>query len=334
MALPKTVAFPILLLGIAAVGSLLLFLHWHSLSPNVFQGPEPLLDSGGREFFRMKENERRVWERFPHLSCTHPATATQPFAFIGGTNFCNVQHRTGDFHPDNTAMTISDPATNRTMQLHIPIPLTELEELRSFARQSTVGRGDVDELNLLVRRCVEISASQIASPSWTITHGEWRILQQILANIMKQQSMLESATGGEDYHELRLHKMLLYQPGDFFLSHTDSYKEEGMFATVIVQLPVDSSATGPLFEGGTLRISRTTLSPKETTSGLIVNWHPSETASWKINRKCSWDEQFSDLPVLHYVAFYSDCKHELQPITAGHRVTLVYNLIRKPGTGP
>jgi hypothetical protein len=33
-----------------------------------------------------------------------------------------------------------------------------------------------------------------------------------------------------------------------------------------------------------------------------------------------------------WVAFYADCEHELEPVTSGYRVALVYNLIRKGST--
>lgn len=30
---------------------------------------------------------------------------------------------------------------------------------------------------------------------------------------------------------------------------------------------------------------------------------------------------------IHYIAFYADCEHEIRPVTAGHRLALVYNLV-------
>ena len=31
----------------------------------------------------------------------------------------------------------------------------------------------------------------------------------------------------------------------------------------------------------------------------------------------------------HYVAFYSDCQHEIKPVSKGYRLCLVYNLVYK-----
>lgn len=38
------------------------------------------------------------------------------------------------------------------------------------------------------------------------------------------------------------------------------------------------------------------------------------------------DKQWLDLATIRWVAFYSDCEHEVLPVTTGHRVTLTYQL--------
>lgn len=38
------------------------------------------------------------------------------------------------------------------------------------------------------------------------------------------------------------------------------------------------------------------------------------------------DKQWLDLGDIRWVAFYSDCEHEVLPVTTGHRVTLTYQL--------
>jgi hypothetical protein len=38
------------------------------------------------------------------------------------------------------------------------------------------------------------------------------------------------------------------------------------------------------------------------------------------------DKQWFDQGTIRWVAFYSDCEHEVLPVTAGHRITLTYQL--------
>lgn len=89
-----------------------------------------------------------------------------------------------------------------------------------------------------------------------------------------------------------LHNLLVYAPGQFFVSHQDSEKDEGMIGTLIVTLPSK-------FSGGT----------------TIVKHHDEEVELRGPSSKLS------------LVAFYADCHHEVRPIKDGYRIVLTYNLL-------
>lgn len=95
-----------------------------------------------------------------------------------------------------------------------------------------------------------------------------------------------------------LYKLLIYEKGDFFLPHKDSEKEKGMFGTLIIGLPAH-------YTGGELVIC---FEGKEEIADF-ANTDPSHS--------------------LNYAAFYADCDHEVRPLTSGHRICLVYNLIQE-----
>ncbi|WP_194813647.1 2OG-Fe(II) oxygenase [Nocardia sp. XZ_19_385] len=96
-----------------------------------------------------------------------------------------------------------------------------------------------------------------------------------------------------------LHSMLVYEPGQFFQRHQDSEKTEGMIGTLVVTLP-------SAFTGGELVI-------EQQGTRVIDKGSPER---------------------LSFVAFYSDCEHEVLPVTDGYRITLTYNLMAKGRTGP
>lgn len=97
-----------------------------------------------------------------------------------------------------------------------------------------------------------------------------------------------------------LYRLLLYKSGSFFKPHRDTEKEEGMFATLVVQLP-------SRFDGGQLVIEHDNITKKiDFNSNMEVPGHMYTT---------------------FFSAFYCDCKHEILPVTDGIRVCLVYNLI-------
>jgi hypothetical protein len=89
-----------------------------------------------------------------------------------------------------------------------------------------------------------------------------------------------------------LHSMLVYAPGQFFVQHQDSEKADDMVASLLVGLP-------STFTGGALEVQ-----------------HRGETAAYRGSKKS-----------LSFVAFYSDCRHQVKPVTSGYRIVLTYNLL-------
>jgi hypothetical protein len=93
------------------------------------------------------------------------------------------------------------------------------------------------------------------------------------------------------------HKLLVYDAGGFFKAHRDTEKAEGMFGTLVVVLP--SAHRG----------------------GELVLRHA--------GREVTVDMSTQEVSELRFAAFYADCEHEVRPITEGHRVCLIYNLIQQ-----
>jgi predicted 2-oxoglutarate/Fe(II)-dependent dioxygenase YbiX len=99
--------------------------------------------------------------------------------------------------------------------------------------------------------------------------------------------------------EAALYKLLVYGTEDFFVAHRDTEKAPGMFATLVIVLPSD-------YSGGELVVS-----------------HKGQEVRLDLHREEPSEAAFA--------AFYADCRHEVRPITAGHRLTLIYNLLRPAG---
>ena len=93
-----------------------------------------------------------------------------------------------------------------------------------------------------------------------------------------------------------LQSMLVYTRGQFFVPHQDSEKSDEMVASLVVTLP--SSLKG----------------------GSLVVEHRGETATYRGSEQ-----------MLSLVAFYADCRHQIRPVHAGHRIVLTYNLLLRGG---
>ena len=96
-----------------------------------------------------------------------------------------------------------------------------------------------------------------------------------------------------------LHSMLVYEPGQFFAAHQDSDKDDRMIGTLIVLLPSKC-------EGGEFVV---------------------EHLGRSVTYKCSPSS-------LTFIAFYADTRHEVRPLTSGHRVALTHNLMLTGSSTP
>ena len=106
-----------------------------------------------------------------------------------------------------------------------------------------------------------------------------------------------------------LYKMLLYEPDCHFLMHQDTEKEQGMFATMVIQLP--SSHTG-----GELVVF-------DSRGEEIVHDMGQDTGMAPFN--------------CHYAVHFADSHHKVNPIKSGYRLVLIYSIcwpVEKIGSVP
>ena len=177
---------------------------------------------------------------------------------------------------------------NKFGELAFPISSAQIETLIGHAKKAPFGKGEATVLDNTVRSTWEIDAAQI-----TFKNPQW---DKLIGKIIKH---IKPILGIEDHTiSANLYKMLIYEPGDFFLTHRDSEKETGMFGTLIIGLP--STHTGGEF-----------------VVGFDGNEHQFSFASAANDYK------------IPFIAFYADCEHEVKPVLSGYRVCLTYNLVQK-----
>jgi hypothetical protein len=99
-----------------------------------------------------------------------------------------------------------------------------------------------------------------------------------------------------------LYKLLVYDAGSFFVGHRDTEKVAGMFATLVIVLP-------SVHSGGELIVRH-------------------------LGREVVLDPRPEEASEIGFTAFYADCVHEVRPVLAGCRLTLVYNLRFRDGRRP
>ncbi len=168
----------------------------------------------------------------------------------------------------------------------IPLLPAQAKQLIKAASRAPYGRGSDTIVDTKVRRTWQIEASRISlsGKHWSTT----------LAGIVERAA---EGLGVTEPVAAELYKLLVYDKGSFFVSHRDTEKTPGMFATLVLALPSQS-------KGGELMVRH---KDREARLDLACE-EPSEIA---------------------FAAFYADCVHEVLPVTSGCRATLVFNLVRK-----
>lgn len=201
-------------------------------------------------------------------------------------------HRPGDFFAAGTTLL---PLPHLEVQgvgrIALPLLPAQAEQLVAVAQRAPYGRGEDTLIDTAVRRTWQIGADHVS-----LQGRHW---VQTLEGIVAQAATGLGVTGPV---VAELYKLLVYDPGSFFVSHRDTEKSPGMFATLVVALP-------SVHEGGELRVRHR-------------------------GREAQLDLHSPDPSEAAFAAFYADCVHEVLPLTAGWRLVLVYNLLRPQAGGP
>lgn len=168
----------------------------------------------------------------------------------------------------------------------LPLLPVQAKKLIKAATRAPYGRGADTVVDTNVRRTWQIEANHVS-----IGGKHWsKTLDGIVKRAAEGLGVAEPVTA-------ELYKLLVCDKGSFFVSHRDTEKAPGMFATLVLALPSQSKG------------------------GELVVRHQ--------DREARQDLACEDPSEIAFAAFYADCVHEVLPVTSGCRATLVFNLLRK-----
>src|SRR5688572_15023104 len=176
------------------------------------------------------------------------------------------------------------PASNLVLEVlgvgavPFPVSATKARELCSVALLARHGRKHQTLLDTRVRDTWEIPATRIK-----IDQRRWNKALRVELDAIRR----GLGFGPDCTLRAELHNLLVYEPGQFFVPHQDSEKEDGMIGTLVVTLP-------SVFSGGS----------------IVIKHHDEKVEYRGTSRN------------LGLVAFYADCHHEVRPVQAGYRIVL------------
>ncbi|KAK6440867.1 hypothetical protein LTR95_002909 [Oleoguttula sp. CCFEE 5521] len=151
---------------------------------------------------------------------------------------------------------------------------------------ATFGLGGQDILDETYRKALKLDTSDFCTDFCPYSCGMVAIVDQLLVPSYDEQRSVRA----------ELYKLNVYGgdgPG-YFKPHVDTPRGQDQIGSLVVCLPSK-------FKGGDLSVH---------------NADRSMRFQWSLNSATS----------VQWAAFYSDCEHEVHEVTAGHRMTLTYNL--------
>ncbi|KAG6964324.1 hypothetical protein JG687_00006036 [Phytophthora cactorum] len=172
--------------------------------------------------------------------------------------------------------------------ISIPLRKHDTAKLIEKCEKSPFGHNFDTKMDDNVRKSWQLEPSQVEfkNPLWKT--GLYDLTRKITERLGYTDARLECV----------LYKLLVYEEGGHFAKHQDTEKEDGMIATLVVQLP-------SLHEGGDLVIY---------SNGEAKHRHDFGKA----------DDTAAFLP--HYAVHYADAEHALEKVTKGFRLALVYSI--------
>ncbi|KAL4177232.1 hypothetical protein KRP22_002166 [Phytophthora ramorum] len=176
--------------------------------------------------------------------------------------------------------------------ISVPLCPEQADKLIAKCDKSPFGRKLDTLMDENVRKSWQLAPDQvdIKNPLW---HSGMDTLSEVIAGRLGYKGVPL---------QCKLYKLLVYGEGGQFVKHQDTEKEDGMVATLVVQLP-------SLHEGGDLVVYR---------GGKEVQRHD-------FGKK---DGTAAYLP--QYAVHYADAEHGLEKVTKGYRLVLVYSISLPP----
>jgi len=194
---------------------------------------------------------------------------------------------------------------NQVHKTTFPAVAEQIEKLASDCDAATFGLGGEDKLDPKYRSGRKLDNTKFASSFNPFDYDNMELIKQILFSGAIQLGAEEPLITAELYIKLnvfflclQLHcQFKIYRgPHDKFKPHVDTPRTETQFGSLVVALP--SAHTG-----GELAVRHNGREMIFNGREMIFDWN-------------------KDAESIQWAAFYSDCEHEVFPVTSGYRVIL------------
>jgi len=203
---------------------------------------------------------------------------------------------------------------DRTNMNSVTFPLSNADDINPLleaCKQASFGRGGEEVLDPSYRRALVLHADSFAiAPATAVDPYGLGILAKIRQNLLSDSPDAANKKRTKERKIVaRPDKLNVYGVGDFFKGHVDTPRSNQMLGTLLIYLPV-------AHEGGQLVVHAPYPSDgaSEDESGTSQS-----SLDAGIGQQDSYTTAWGAEDVLSWVAFFSDCLHEVLPVERGNR---------------
>jgi len=195
----------------------------------------------------------------------------------------------------------------------------DVNPLLDACKQASFGRGDEEVIDPSYRRALVLHASSFAiAPASAIDAHKLGILSKVRETLLggtgASAADLDEHAKENSVKDTRviaqLDKLNVYSAGDFFKGHIDTPRSTNMFGTLLINLPV-------AHEGGQLIVHAPYSHYYEDSR------HVAQYSDAGLGGRDSFTTEWGAEDVLGWIAFFSDCPHEILPVKSGNRCVLM-----------
>ncbi|RAH66752.1 2OG-Fe(II) oxygenase [Aspergillus aculeatinus CBS 121060] len=180
-----------------------------------------------------------------------------------------------------------------------------LDDLVAACQPASFGRNGEEILDPSYRLAGKIDPANFASSFHPADFGILQMVENVLLPGISEKDLGRDDDGSKKvmsksarhYRKLHaeLYKLNVYSgPSGHFATHVDTPRSDSQIGSLVVCLPSE-------FSGGRLTVRHR-------------------------GQQSAFDWSDASQSAIQWAAFYSDCEHEIETITEGHRLTLTYNL--------
>ncbi|CAL4149531.1 unnamed protein product, partial [Meganyctiphanes norvegica] len=196
-------------------------------------------------------------------------------------------------------------------KIQFPLSKKQGELLKNKCTAAPFGRGSETIVDKSIRDAWQVDAKDI-----TLDNAFNRVINEKVDEIIP---ILMGESFSENLQvKSELYKLVYYEKGGHFVAHRDTEKAPGMFATLVIQLPANH-------KGGALIVRH----KGETKVFDFKDGYIDDDSDDLEDESDNSEFEDGNREKIFFTVFFADCEHELREITAGHRLVLIYNLVRK-----